>query len=662
MDLLSVAVTAWDACGAALRGAAVFADEAFAAVAACPAEPDAVVLLVSAHLSRSADHIRAVLLSHPYTSCCIVTPIAEALHTIEVAADPSLVGVWSNAAADSSPSGQHPQSQPQGYYATVETKLVEWMAESALAHGRSLDRAPVASIMHQPLCYSIVTNGLFLLPQSASFFPPLASQSGGSPAARAASPVSGSNISIDSSPPISGRTSRTGSYDDVRGAEEIFAIGSASRQIARAIISQSVSSRRRTAERSAALILVDRTHDLAAPTMHSDCLLDQIWSVLPRQTPKSIQVVASPQFMVSDNDPGSVPHGPRLSLAHGMDSDAMDFISVLLQLGQKEGLVATRRRLLDVLARELPDSPRPKALGRVTTEQLESLACNLRGQHALWFRREGMLKYLTAAVESSIEAPKFKWDELSSIERVLIQSFTETYDSSSMAQQLRDLLVQFVHAKQQHQQTAGIVTAKEVLMLMLYCYSLLGDTASISARDEATLQEALFKAMMASSNSANARAIQGWVARAFSQLRLVSQARAGQTRFRDVLAPHQQPPYDPLLVQIGRAAVQPPEAQLAHGAQHDPQGQSSADGWTHVPYGGTLGSVMSGFSRLLGGAPQKPHPSHHPTVILVVLGGITFQEAGRVRDELAARGHTAIVGSTNIATTDTIMAQLFKAR
>nr|KAJ3418230.1 Sec1 domain-containing protein 2 [Polyrhizophydium stewartii] len=359
--------------------------------------------------------------------------------------------------------------------------------------------------------------------------------------------------------------------------------------------------------------------------MHSDCLLDQIWSVLPRQTPKSIQVVASPQFMVSDNDPGSVPHGPRLSLAHGMDSDAMDFISVLLQLGQKEGL----------------------ALGRVTTEQLESLACNLRGQHALWFRREGMLKYLTAAVESSIEAPKFKWDELSSIERVLIQSFTETYDSSSMAQQLRDLLVQFVHAKQQHQQTAGIVTAKEVLMLMLYCYSLLGDTASISARDEATLQEALFKAMMASSNSANARAIQGWVARAFSQ---------------DVLAPHQQPPYDPLLVQIGRAAVQPPEAQLAHGAQHDPQGQSSADGWTHVPYGGTLGSVMSGFSRLLGGAPQKPHPSHHPTVILVVLGGITFQEAGRVRDELAARGHTAIVGSTNIATTDTIMAQLFKAR
>nr|KAJ3418231.1 hypothetical protein HK105_000175 [Polyrhizophydium stewartii] len=184
MDLLSVAVTAWDACGAALRGAAVFADEAFAAVAAWSAPggaaallgrygavavrdfppppavlpprssrslrhasapaaadqppptltpPDAVVLLVSAHLSRSADHIRAVLLSHPYTSCCIVTPIAEALHTIEVAADPSLVGVWSNAAADSSPSGQHPQSQPQGYYATVETKLVEWMAESALA-------------------------------------------------------------------------------------------------------------------------------------------------------------------------------------------------------------------------------------------------------------------------------------------------------------------------------------------------------------------------------------------------------------------------------------------------------------------------------------------------------------------------------------------------
>ncbi|KAH9275712.1 hypothetical protein BASA83_002013 [Batrachochytrium salamandrivorans] len=709
MDLVEVAHASWQSCSHLFKGAVVYADKPFVSVikwslhggaaalltthgavtirdfempdqpsslvAGNPAksllrlpEPDTVVLLISTHLSRNADRIRSLLLAHPYQTCHIVSSISEPLHIIETTIDESLLGVWSVLDA---PTDDHDDTS--SYFSTAEIRLKEWMQESADVHGRHrYQGGPFVSVQYQPLSFAIISSDLFLLPLSAGLFPRI------SPTASSTSAISSRNAS---------QTSTAHEFEEIKMRElasslsmllnslnvkeDIFALGSTSRLVGQSIVSQSVASSRRKSDKTAALILVDRTLDLVSPTMHSDNLLDRIWSVLPRRESSFFDVLVKPQFVcpqMSIGSSGDSIQGPVLSLAHGLDEESLDFIAILMRLAEKEGMVVARRRLVDLLTREVVGASVPKVLGRVNLIQLESMATQLRGEYGAWSARGGISRYLSASVEAAQEGSQSKWDDIVSIEKVLSASLAETMDPAIMVQQLRELLHKFVQDKQLRKDvtsdsssapllSAGVISAKEVLMLALYSYSLLGDSVPILPAHESALQEALFRAMMAANVGAKPRAIQAWVVRVFGQLRQVSQIRAELTYFRHVLCPHQQPAYDPLLVQVARKAVEPRD----HSEATSPDAMVDDD-WSHISYGGTLKSVMSGFSRFLGAQAKKPHPSQFDNIILVVVGGITFEEAGRVRDELRSRGQTALVGSTNIATTETMMAHVFKSK
>ncbi|KAJ1337064.1 hypothetical protein BSLG_006824 [Batrachochytrium salamandrivorans] len=697
MDLVEVAHASWQSCSHLFKGAVVYADKPFVSVikwslhggaaalltthgavtirdfempdqpsslvAGNPAksllrqvlpEPDTVVLLISTHLSRNADRIRSLLLAHPYQTCHIVSSISEPLHIIETTIDESLLGVWSVLDA---PTDDHDDTS--SYFSTAEIRLKEWMQESADVHGRHrYQGGPFVSVQYQPLSFAIISSDLFLLPLSAGLFPRI------SPTASSTSAISSRNAS---------QTSTAHEFEEIKMRElasslsmllnslnvkeDIFALGSTSRLVGQSIVSQSVASSRRKSDKTAALILVDRTLDLVSPTMHSDNLLDRIWSVLPRRESGFFDVLVKPQFVcpqMSIGSSGDSIQGPVLSLAHGLDEESLDFIAILMRLAEKEGMVVARRRLVDLLTREVVGASVPKVLGRVNLIQLESMATQLRGEYGAWSARGGISRYLSASVEAAQEGQNLKcaydhhfflnsficdllnrsqskWDDIVSIEKVLSASLAETMDPAIMVQQLRELLHKFVQDKQLRKDvtsdsssapllSAGVISAKEVLMLALYSYSLLGDSVPILPAHESALQEALFRAMMAANVGAKPRAIQAWVVRVFGQLRQVSQIRAELTYFRHVLCPHQQPAYDPLLVQVARKAVEPRD----HSEATSPDAMVDDD-WSHILYGGTLKSVM---------------------------------KAGRVRDELRSRGQAALVGSTNIATTETMMAHV----
>lgn len=61
-----------------------------------------------------------------------------------------------------------------------------------------------------------------------------------------------------------------------------------------------------------------------------------------------------------------------------------------------------------------------------------------------------------------------------------------------------------------------------------------------------------------------------------------------------------------------------------------------ADDLSHVPYSGTVGSMLSGLNRFLGGTGPM-HPNQFPSVLLVVTGWLTFQEVGDVRKVFKAQ-------------------------
>ena len=90
------------------------------------------------------------------------------------------------------------------------------------------------------------------------------------------------------------------------------------------------------------------------------------------------------------------------------------------------------------------------------------------------------------------------WDELFGIEKVLVASVIESGDISIITQQLIEILLKIVELKScPTPQTESCITTRDVLLLCLYCYSLVGDSLPWNDYLEARLKESFFKAMLA---------------------------------------------------------------------------------------------------------------------------------------------------------------------
>jgi hypothetical protein len=87
------------------------------------------------------------------------------------------------------------------------------------------------------------------------------------------------------------------------------------------------------------------------------------------------------------------------SLAHGADPDCMDLMTVLTMLSQKDGMVVVRKRLVDLIAKEAPES-KPRVLGKVSLSQLEKLMSVFKGNEKVLAKYGNLLQSLASAVET----------------------------------------------------------------------------------------------------------------------------------------------------------------------------------------------------------------------------------------------------------------------
>ena len=76
-----------------------------------------------------------------------------------------------------------------------------------------------------------------------------------------------------------------------------------------------------------------------------------------------------------------------------------------------------------------------------------------------------------------------------------------------------------------------------------------------------------------------------------------------------------------------------------------------ADDLTHVPYSGTVGTVLSGLNSFLGGTPSHYKPSNYSRIFFFLVGGITWSEINDIRSVAKdVSDSEVLIGSTNIIT------------
>lgn len=141
-----------------------------------------------------------------------------------------------------------------------------------------------------------------------------------------------------------------------------------------------------------------------------------------------------------------------------------------------------------------------------------------------------------------------------------------------------------------------------------------------------------------------------WVQKVFTQLSNVSLLRSNlaSAEFRNLMDLDSACPYTPLLFKITNHILNSPQNSLNPDI-------------VHFPYRKTITKVLSGISILMGGSGSS-HPSSFPTVIIFVVGGITFQEVATLQDKYAEKGIRLIVGSNTICNRESLMRHIFKSK
>ncbi|KAJ3094975.1 Sec1 domain-containing protein 2, partial [Physocladia obscura] len=356
-------------------------------------EPPSIVFILSSHIARYSFNIRRHLLCRAYRSCRVFTALGESLHVAELDLEPDLLSAFDAYLGFG-----------EGYFSLAETKIRAWVIESGRKHEVDPDEDEdiEVAVEYVPLSFAMITSEFFTVPLVETLFPNF-------------------NVAVA---PIAKSLDAPSSFD-----VKIFYFSFVSFNL----ISELLQKQTRQLAFSLYSLLESLklkeeifTLDLTTPMSHSDNLLDLTFRTL------------SPYL--SDSSDRKISTSPLLknskifqfSLSHGADAETVDFFRALTMLSQKDALVATRKRLVDLIAKVQPEK-RPRVLGRLTIDQMDSLISVFKGNEAVFVSHGAMLSAVVGVIES-VKSSKYKNDaSLASIENLICQSLFESQNDPACA-------------------------------------------------------------------------------------------------------------------------------------------------------------------------------------------------------------------------------------
>ncbi|XP_062837664.1 sec1 family domain-containing protein 2 [Anolis carolinensis] len=605
------------------------------------AEQSKAVFVVSTLLKgRTVDVIRDIVSLSNFQYCVVFTAVSHAVHL----------------QAHGAPSSAEAEGGSQVVFEQFEEKLCQWMGNMNYT----------AEVWHAPLFLAPISPHLLVAPAFSCLFPLMGQDLSQINSTRPEKKkfahlidVDFSSLSSELQLEIRSLVSDLNSlFESLSVREECFAIGAMSRIIAGDLASYSqAKARRKMAQNKASLIFVDRTLDLTGTVAHhGDNLAEKILSVLPKLQGHRNDVMVSMLELTSlQTDDASCNIIAPGCLAQPNDPAAKALWESLMNLKQKEAVMEVRRHLVEAASRE--SLPIKMSMGRVTPEQLSSYIQLFKTNGQALENHCGFLQIALAVIQTLKHPQSAKWDNFLAFERLLVQSIGESA--------LPDVLKQLLPIIKSHDnRTDDDYTPEDLLVLLVYIYSIVGEIKTGKELDEAEgqVKEALVQSLCDEPElSTLLQKITGCesaldltfqkavpiVNGIFKVLRDVTRARTHMKQFNSVHIPGshtQQATYKPLLKQVVEEIYNPDRPDPV-----DIEHMSS----------GLTDLLKTGFSMFM--KVSRPHPGDHSLIIIFMVGGVTVSEVRMVKDLVTAHkpGVQVIVLSTTLLTPLNILELLF---
>ncbi|XP_070804949.1 sec1 family domain-containing protein 2 [Pituophis catenifer annectens] len=603
-------------------------------------QPKAVFVVGTVLKGRTVDVIRDIVTLSHFQYCVVFTGVNHAGHL----------------QAYNTPAGVETESSGPVVFEQFEEKLCQWMGNMNYT----------AEVYHAALFLAPLLPHLLVTPAFSALFPltaeDLARINSARPEKKKISHLSDVDFfSLPSELQLAIRSLVSGlhtllEYLSVR--EECFAIGPLSKIIAGDLANYSQAKiRRKNAQNKASIVFVDRTLDLTgAVGHHGDNLAEKILSILPKLPGHTNDVMVNMMELTSlhTNETSCNIIAPGC-LAQPTEPAARTLWESLMNLKQKEGLMEVRRHLVEAASRE--NLPIKMSMGRVTPEQLHSYIQLFKKKFDALENHCGLLQIALAVVQTLKDPRNAKWDNFLAFERLFVQNIGE----STLFNALKQLLPII---KPSSNRTDDDYTPQELLLLLVYIYSIVGEVKTGKELNEAESQvkEAFVQAICdepelspllqkivgcESSTKVTFQKATAAVNEIFKSLRDVTRARTHMKQFNSVHSPgshSQQASYKPLMKQVVEEIYNPDRPDPV-----DIEHMSS----------GLTDLLKTGFSMFM--KVSRPHPSDHPILVIFMIGGVTVSEVRMMKDLVAAHkpGVEVIVLSTALLTPYNILERLF---
>ncbi|KAK3118156.1 hypothetical protein QOZ80_9BG0695050 [Eleusine coracana subsp. coracana] len=363
---------------------------------------------------------------------------------------------------------------------------------------------------------------------------------------------------------------------------DIFSFGDTSKVIGKLMMDMSSLYDVGRHKRSAGLLIIDRTVDLLTPCIHGDSFIDRMMSSLPCMERMSSCLAAKNPQTPSKHAPATINRSPLdfkipfqtvfgkeetksrtsvlsesiMSFVSGWNSEEVDsevtwlpdyadkadddklgsqlgtitgsflsnnsgvrFLEVLLDKGEKDGLMLIKKWLVEALQHEKLSFASKGRQGVASVSEIRSMVEMLSRNQLSLLKNKGVIQ-LALAVEMALREPQSsRWEAFTSAERILSVTSAET--TQSLASELRDFINTSTSVESHKQASAmessqGLLSFQDVLLLSVIGYILAGENfptsiagGPFSWEDERSLKDVVVDSILERPSSVKLRFLDG---------------------------------------------------------------------------------------------------------------------------------------------------------
>ncbi|XP_062858163.1 sec1 family domain-containing protein 2 isoform X2 [Trichomycterus rosablanca] len=610
-------------------------------------EPKAVFVVSTLLKGRTADIIKDIVSLSKFKYCVVFTAVPHSLHLLSE-------GITSDLDANV-------------VFTRFQEKLCAWMGDPDYS----------TEVIHTPLHFTRFSPQLLITPAFADLFPlldtDLSSINEKRPEKRRFSSLS--DIDMPSLPSdlqmkikilVSGLNVLFESSDT---REEIFSVGPTSRLIATELANQPQAKiRRKTAQHKASVVFIDRTLDLTgAVGHHGDSLVEKILSVLPplpgHVTDVQVDMLQLTRLQPTPEAQGVLPPG---CMAQTQSATARLLWETMLIAKQKEAVMEVRRQLVEAASKE--NLPIKMSLGRVTAEQLSSYVQLFRDSWPALENHCGLLQLVLGTAQTLRHPALTTWDACLAFERLLLQTLGESKLADVLKQLLPLMKPQSSGSDSAPGSGPGDFSVDELLLLLVYVYSLAQETCESGTEDEEKVEREIIGVLtllltqqttlsplvlditgVSSPEELTTERAHTALEHVFETLNSLGHTREHLKQLHSVYnagdGTHQAT-YHPFLKEVLEEIFNPNRSEC-------PDIEHASGGLTDL--------LKTGFSMFM--KVNRPHPSDHPLLFLFLVGGVTPSELRLIREVVSSHkpGTQVLVISTRLLRPADILHLLFNA-